>query len=903
MQAYVLVKRDSNPASTARLGLALAMSFVALCVVLRAQPSTPLDPAFKPVITRPGGLVAAVAVQADGKIIIGGGFNAINGVARNGLARLNANGSVDTAFDPGAVCCGAGADAAGGFSAPISALLVQRDGKIVAGGEFSEVHGVARKGLARLNADGTLDASFDPGTGLASTSASGGMPPVQSILEQADGKLIVGGYFTAVNGVPRSGLVRLNANGSVDTTFDPGTALAIGFPDFGPITGMALLSNGQLLVAGGFQAFNDIPRKGLALLNPDGSLNPFDPAIEKWESPPTLSGLLVQTDGKILISGSFFVSDVDFRENLARLNPDGTLDLSYKTEFDPTNETYRFLALQPDGKILVHRQFVDTSGNSQQAIARLNPDGTPDSTYSVPLAPSGDARLQVLGVALQQGGGILVAGNLSPAPGSPLQGIVRADSAGKIDNSFAPQLELAEGFGSNVLAVASHTGGKVLIGGSFTRINGTPRNYLARLNADGSLDSSFQAQIESDEPSSEVAAILVQNDGKILIGGVFTGVNGTARSGVARLNSDGSLDTSFDPGSGTREDPAGGGPVGRVGALGLQADGKVLVAGSFTHLHGQPVRAFGRLNPDGTFDPSFISGAGDCAMCDIPQIRSVHPQTNGLIVVTGDFERVNGFVIPRLARILADGSVDPGFLPPVSINDEVTAAVVTEEGVVTVAMPTPSPSGEGSATRLLRLKPDGTPDAAFTPGEILGDNASAVPVSALALDAAGKLLIAGSFQSVGGVARHGLARLNTDGTLDTTFDMGAGFESGVFRPTRAAGDLVTSIALQNDGGIVVGGSFALANNQPRLGAARFQSGTPGPDPGGDGARLSIASRPSGGSVTLTLSGEAGTAYRIEASENLRNWTAIGTVTGAATPQSYVDNAASGPSRFYRAVAQ
>lgn len=855
-----------------------------------------------PVLTRPGGFVAAVGVQADGKIVVGGGFNAINGVARNGLARLNPDGSVDAAFDPGAVCCGSGGDAGVGFTAPISAVLIQRDGKIVIGGGFSEVNGVPRNGLARLNTDGSLDTVFDPGSGLASTSASGGLPPVESIIEQPDGKLIVGGYFTAVDDVPRSGLVRLNASGSVDTTFDPGTALAIGFPDFGPITGMALLESGQLLVAGGFQAFNDIKRKGLALLNPDGTVDPFDPAIEQFETPPTLSGLLVQPDGKILISGSFFVSGVDFRINLARLNPDGTLDLTYQTEFDPAAETYRFLALQPDGKILVHRQFADGNGNSQQAIARLNADGTPDPAFSVVLAPGGQSRLQVLDIALAPSGGILVAGDLAPSAESPVRGIVRADSAGNVDAAFQPQLELAEGFGSNVAATAAQADGKVLVGGSFTRVNGTPRNLITRFNRDGSLDGAFAPEIEGGETAGEIAAILVQEDGKILIGGVFSTVNGTSRNGIARLNGDGSLDTSFDPGSGTQDDPGAGGGIGRVAALGVQPDGKVLVAGSFATLQGQPVRAFGRLNPDGTFDPSFISGVGDCALCDVPQIQSVHPQTNGLIVVRGNFERVNGFVIPRLARILADGSVDAAYLPPVSVNDEVTATVVDPGGVVTVAVTGPSSTGEGTATRLLRLNPDATPDAAFAPGEILGDDSGAAPVSALALDAAGKLLVAGSFQSIGGTARRGLARLNTDGSLDTGFDAGAGFENGVFQPTRNAGPLVATIALQNDGGIIVGGSFAIANDQPRLGVARFQGGTPGPDPGGDGARLSIGSLPSNGSLTLMLSGETGTAYRIEASSDLKTWSSIGTVTGAAAPQPFVDAEASGPSRFYRAAA-
>src|SRR5205814_1510611 len=114
----------------------------------------------------------------------------------------------------------------------------------------------------------------------------------------------------------------------------------------------------------------------------------------------------------------------------------------------------------------------------------------------------------------------------------------------------------------------------------------TGRNGIARINSDGSLDSSFDP---GSGANNEVDGIAVQDDGKILIGGLFTTYNGTARNRIARINSDGSLDPSFDPGSGANNP---------VFSLALQPDSKVLVVGQFTSFNGTSVKRIARLNSE-----------------------------------------------------------------------------------------------------------------------------------------------------------------------------------------------------------------------------------------------------------------------------------------------------------------
>ena len=370
-----------------RLGLALFLLWSGLA------PAQSIDPTFDPG-SGVSGFVFSVAAQADGKVLIGGLFTSYNGTARSRIARLNADGSLDTGFNPGS-----------GPNSSVFSVAVQADGKILISGFFTQYNGTDRSYIARLNADGSLDTSFNPGSGPDRS--------VESVVVQADGKVLIGGEFTYYNGTDRSYIARLNADGSLDTSFNPGSGV-----------------NAQVY------------------------------------------SVVAQADGKVLIGGIFTSYNGTARSYIARLNADGSLD----TGFNPgsgANSRVRRVVAQADGKVLIGGDFTQYNGTARSRIARLNADGSLDTGFD---------------------------------PGS--------------------------GADNTVISVAAQADGKVLIGGNFIQYNGTAINRIARLNTDGSLDTGFDP---GSGANSRVYSVVAQADGKVLIGGEFTSYNGTARSGIARL--------------------------------------------------------------------------------------------------------------------------------------------------------------------------------------------------------------------------------------------------------------------------------------------------------------------------------------------------------------------------------
>ncbi|MEP6512045.1 MAG: delta-60 repeat domain-containing protein, partial [Dokdonella sp.] len=308
--------------------------------------------------------IYALAVQADGKILVGGDFTTIAGQARNRLARLNADGSVDADF------------AVTDVDSTVESIAVQADGRIVIGGAFAQVGTSLLNHIARLNADGSVDVTFDP-------NADG---TVNTLAVQPDGKLVVGGGFTtlAPNGgtaITRQYVARLNVDGSVDLTFDPN---ANNF-----VAALALQPDGKLVVGGDFTSLSPnsgtaIPRNRIARLNADGSVDTtFDPNANG-----TVTALALQPDGKLVVGGTFTTLSPNsggaiMRNRIARLNVDGSVDMT----FDPSaNSSVVALALQPDGKLVLGGFFTSLSPNGGGAltrnhIARLNADGSVDTAF------------------------------------------------------------------------------------------------------------------------------------------------------------------------------------------------------------------------------------------------------------------------------------------------------------------------------------------------------------------------------------------------------------------------------------------------------------------------------------------------------------------------------------------
>jgi uncharacterized delta-60 repeat protein len=313
--------------------------------------------------------VTDIITQQDGKIIVGGRFElyGMNTTYTRRIARLNSNGSLDNTFNTGS-----------GFDNDVTSLAIQTDGKIVVGGEFSSFNGIARNRIARLNNDGSLDTTFNPGSGFFN---GFDFCSVYSISIQSDDKLIVGGGFSSFNGVSRKCIARLNNDGSLDATFNPGSGFFNQF-DFCNVSSTSIQFDGKLIVGGGFSSFNGIGRNNILRLNSDGSLdNTFNPGSGFDTG---VSSTAIQSDGKLIVGGGFTSFNGISRNGITRLNSDGSIDNSFNIGSGCSGSiaSVLSLAIQTDGKILIGGLFTSFNGINNKSIARLNINGTLDNSFN-----------------------------------------------------------------------------------------------------------------------------------------------------------------------------------------------------------------------------------------------------------------------------------------------------------------------------------------------------------------------------------------------------------------------------------------------------------------------------------------------------------------------------------------
>ena len=746
------VKGARNGAPPVRARHAVALLF-GLALLPRIVPAQSAEDGFDPNANFP---VLSLAVQPDGKIILGGYFTTLRGgaVTRNHIARVNADGSIDEGFDPNS-----------NGTSGVSALALQSDGKILLGGDFTTLSGgtISRNYIARLSPDGEVDLAFNPNANQV----------VESFTLQSDGKILIGGGFTTLNGgaLTRNYIARLNADGSVDLTFDPDAD--------GDVLAQAVQSDGKILIGGNFTTLNGgaITRNHIARLNADGSVDPaFDPNADG-----AIEAVALQPDGRILIGGAYSTLNggAVTRHNIARLDADGNVDAA----FDPdTNGYVQALAVQADGKTLLGGYFSTLHGGliTRFLIARLNADGTVDSTFDPDANFSSMSFFALCALALQSDGRILLAGGFDNLNnGSVMRShIARINADGSADDTLAPNAN------GPVDTLAVQPDSALLLAGEFTASNGggtISRDDVARINVDGSIDGAFNP----DATNGVVSAVAVQPaDGKILIGGSFGKLLGgtVTRNCVARLNADGSVDNGFDPDANC---------VNGVYALAVQSDGKILVGGDFTAFHGGtvPRNHIARLNADGSIDASFDPDANGA-------VSVLVVQSDGKILLGGGFTSLNGGAVTRnyIARLNADGSVDATFDP--NANDGVDALALQADARILVGGNfTRLNAGAVTRNHIARLNADGSVDSTFNPDADSN-------VLALAVQSGdGKILLGGHFFTLNGgvVARSGVARLNAAGTVDSTFNPNPN-------------GYVDALALQSDGGILLGGGFTTLNS-------------------------------------------------------------------------------------------
>lgn len=362
----------------------------------------------------------------------------------------------------------------------------------------------------------------------------------------------------------------------------------------------------------------------------------------------------------------------------------------------------------------------------------------------------------VTSIAVQTNGQILIGGSFTSVNSQSRTRVARLNSDGGLDNDFTP-LQGPDGI---VLAVEPDVGGKVLIGGSFGTFNSIPRNGFARLRADGSLDLSLTNVLFN----SGVTSIKRLADGSYLTRGVFTTVNNVQRWFVARILSTGALDGTFNP---TAKLDLGPQALSDVLIL---PDGKVLIAGAFTSVDGTNRPCIARVAANGALDLTFDAGAigGGNLYTSVDKILL---QPDGRLIVVGDFKSIDGYSRKGLARLQTNGAIDTTFVFPDGIGYGSRAALLQPDGRPVVVGSFSYPFGQGLRNYFARVGTNGVLDASYFP--VLGGSApsSGGMFYSLAMQPDGKLLVGGAFTSINGTNINHLVRLNAEASPSANVEL------------------------------------------------------------------------------------------------------------------------------------
>lgn len=377
------------------------------------------DTTFSPGVTNPAtpNGVYALAVQENGQILLGGDFLAVAGQTRNFLGRLGADGSLDRAFNPGA----------GGPVYPaVYGFGIRPDDSILVCGSYQTIGGASRTNIALLNADGSLNSGF-------STGVIGWLPFIYAMAMQADGRLMLGGYLPQFGSRPCSNVVRVNTDGTFDSS------LIVDLDTYSYT--LAIQTNGAIVMGGGFTNLwepGETPSGEshlfLARLAAAGTI---DGAFHAGTDGGVYA-VAVQADGKTLVGGDFWEMGYFYdpglwnptpHRTLGRVYPNGTIDETFAPAVDGAIQT---IALQADGKILLGGTLSVQTTNGWLAanLARLNPDGSVDGSFNASTDGEVDA------VAIQADGKILLGGQFSSLCGQPCGALGRLNNTEPVTNSL-----------------------------------------------------------------------------------------------------------------------------------------------------------------------------------------------------------------------------------------------------------------------------------------------------------------------------------------------------------------------------------------------------------------------------------------------------------------------------------
>lgn len=790
-------------------------------ILVSSEIAGSLDPSFQAVALADGS-IDILALQTDGKILAGGGFSEISGVNQKSLARLHVNGNVDESFAPQI-------ESSPGSKGWVHCIAVQPDGKILVGGEFEWVNGEERRMLVRLLSDGRLDPSFQ--------AFASWMDSVSAIALQRDGRILVGSGFS---------VLRLSTTGLIDPEFAISTE---------PVHAFIIVEqpDGRILVNGDglYRYFSDgvwdasfVPGLGIKsvdiddlwfgafILHPDGRIYVRDDmgimrlfpngsvdlgfSNQIFTNAPNTHAILLQSDNTLLLATS---------DGVRRLQSDGNLDLDFTIPNASNYLDVRCMAEQRDRRILIGGSFgiirvfsgpnpLSPPSITEQPGSRLTTVGTsvfltvsasgyPPPTYQWQLEGTvipgaTNAFLSFQDVHTNQAGhySATVMNGLGSITSETATLTVAPARPGSLDMAFNTEIGQSDPMlGSSAESILLQKDGRVLVAGWFNGLMNQELKVI-RLQADGRVDPSFHMDSSSGD---SIALLALQEDGKIVIGEKYSDWEDDM---IARLNPDGSLDTSFGWGTVAAH--------GSIRALAIQRDGKILVGNGYEDWW-QTSSAMARLNTNGQVDASFHASPDG-------SVNAIVAQSDGKIVIGGDFSAVNGTLRSGLARLNSDGGLDAVFNPKLDISPLYALALQSDGRVLACGASTNQDGYVG--LRIVRVNRDGSFDLSFSSNAFieLGFDpwGNQIPAS-MGVQNDGKILVSGMLDQVNGVPRLGLARLKSNGSLDSGF---CALIENVWDDLSK----VSGLVLQQDEKIIVVGNFARVDGVARNTLARLHGG-------------------------------------------------------------------------------
>lgn len=792
----------------------------------------------------PNGPVYTMVLQTDGKIVIGGSFTAVNGIPCGRVARLLANGTLDTSFNPGT-----------GMDADVWALVVQPDGGIIAGGDFTTVNGLAISRLARLKMTGEVDQDFLKGL-------AGANNVIFALKQQPDGKLVVAGDFTSFNGVTRNRITRLNSDGTTDYTINFGSG-ANGF-----IGALVIQPDRKIVLGGGFSSYDDQPRERIARIHggtmSGNSLLEFSQPVFYAEETGTNALVVIKRRGNNAGTVSASVRTLDGSALAGRdyMATNGTVTFAAGEIIQnflvpviaiglPHEDRNLYVRLsdfvggatngpQPSASILIHNTkslisfssenlSVSENVGSSNAVITVTRTMAVNTTVSVQFSTlTNGLGAATPGVDFMATNGVLtflpgetnksfrvriiddtvIEGNeaiqlsLSALDAQGYIGPFGLATLTIVDNDFGPgeltfgatTYYFREDAGFAEINILRTNGSSGVIALNYASTDGTARagDDYAPLNgkltfADGQTNQAIVVQILDDnsvEGNENFTVTISSPTG----GSTISGSSITTITIEDNEFGPGSLYWQFDPGTGASD---------LVRALALQEDGKMLVGGAFTNFNNTARRYLARLNSDGSLDTNF--NAQPNAL-----VTAITPTLGKKLVIGGNFSQVNGTNRNRIALLQEDGTVDRGFVASNALNAAIYTLGAQPDGKLIMGGSFSLPM-----SGVARLLASGSPDVSFVPGSG-ADRA----IYALELLGSGKIILGGEFTRMGSVARSRIACLNEDGLLDETFVPGAitGGAAVVYTLARAPGDK-----------LFVGGDFTAVGGVPRTRVARLNA--------------------------------------------------------------------------------